>query len=171
MNTAPCEDCGQTLGVRAFGTDHALLCPACYDRAARNVAAAETPAGAAPPTGDDPLAAARARALAFDGLSPDELRAFADAIYDQGPLGEPAGYYRNIARGLLSEVDRLTAARARDRALLELLERVATETYSGANEALLLMAKGRALDRLIAAWERLDADAARPPAGKGEETP
>ena len=37
----PCEDCSATAGVRAFGTDHTLLCPGCYARAERNVAAAE----------------------------------------------------------------------------------------------------------------------------------
>jgi hypothetical protein len=54
---------------------------------------------------------------------------------------------------LLAEVRRL-------RPVAALVERAATETYLGANEELLLIAKGRALDRLIAAWERLDREQA-----------
>lgn len=53
-----------------------------------------------------------------------------------------------------------------DAEMLEILARACTETYMGADEGLLLMAKGRALDRLIAAWERLDHERA---AGRARE--
>lgn len=37
----PCEVCGMTTGVRAFGTDHTPLCREHYAQAEQNVAAAE----------------------------------------------------------------------------------------------------------------------------------
>jgi hypothetical protein len=62
--------------------------------------------------------------------------------------------------GLLARERETTAALSARLAVLETLreivEAAATETYMGANAELLLMAKGRALDRLIAAWERSD---------------
>lgn len=60
---------------------------------------------------------------------------------------------------LADECLALRAQRETAAPLLDALGRAATETYMGANEELLLMAKGRALDRLIALWEQVDAAA------------
>jgi hypothetical protein len=96
----------------------------------------------------------------------EELRAAVDALTPRLPHWDERN--RRAVQRLAAAITELVALRAR----AALVERAATETYMAANDELLLMAKGRALDRLIAAWERADherAAGARHP-GEGGET-
>jgi hypothetical protein len=104
------------------------------------------------------------------GRVEDHYPASLDGCSYAAAVGEAQDAHQTIG-DLVGALVALRAELAEARPVVALIERVATETYMGANEELLLMAKGRAFDRLIAAWDQLDharALAARRRGGGGE---
>jgi hypothetical protein len=128
-----------------------------------------------PRTTDAPTDAALdrliARARASWGRARDHYPAGLDGFSYAAAVREADDAHETIGE-LVGALVALRAELAEARPVVALIERAATETYMGANEELLLMAKGRAFDRLIAAWAQLDharALAARDGRGGGGE--